>query len=1251
MNGLLNNQITQTIRDIHMNENFVYEGPLLTDKRTVLEAQEPIVYSSSTKEIKDLKDGKDLLTFTHEYDERPELLKKKDPRRGWWSNAFHVLFGDVFYRGAYYDNYIDFVNGVYGQVPPPIQFTQQLISTQFLDEAIRLNDVGIVHNPEPTLSVAGVVKTNINNFSGTDTHLGLLSNQIYANSLINGSAINTFRRETESFNKSLITPSVSKIFGLTNSTIENPRSIQDNITTDGYVAPVYIIHDKSQLFQDITRAIYAKRSRKLRKQIRDKNKEFIEQEEESGKSFTRKEKRKIKKNGTEKYVEIGKETDENVFIGDINITNLQAVLNAASSWYYDNGMISWYDKDYCLLGDSFYEGVFKLGISSQNDKKIDLKKYTKGKLSNEDLYEASISTKDEDKPISENSLIYKTNLLFKNNKINKFGVYYQSEIDEKFTTKDTTISDTSTTNKGRSIGRNLTTVYDHPLKRTFCRAWTNKARYELVSDLIKPHDDEYSTEPQKEVKIETIQDFNYRRRPSNGSMSNGGKYLADNTVLGENGFVRITPSLNGNRKNIKDCMFSIENLAWKDVIHKKEYLSDEQRGPLGGRIMWFPPYDLNFEESANVAWEGNSFIGRGEKTYTYSNTDRTGTLSFTLLIDHPSIIQNIYNKDGQILNNPIGGGTFTDADILRYFAGCAPLGPTDTPEPEPIPIPEPKPEPKFMERKLQIYVYFPNNYSGHYENLVESGKDDDTQYDSDFLEYMLFGVNAITTGTQGATGTQGTKGTQGSTGPQGATGTQGAIKTRGTTGTQGSTGPQGATGTQGILNMGYEMSPESGDGNNGISSKVLSGGTIPVCRDKHIYDDCQTGRINSLVKYYYRVDRDLNQTLKYPRNYKDSRSFGLNSYNTNNEDLKKGNFSFLELAWAMLERMGKTDTLARVEQYYGHLIRKDEIKKFFTTNSLNKITKICFRGSATKNDFTNSKRLAKRRGSTLKQLFQQSFPEIEKYEIPDPDISTDAISTDTSDLLSKRNRYSLVEIIYNVAETDDLFINIDNTEDEENNEGVLTAKTQYDTIRYETESEYFSRLKNTDNFLHKRLVDKFKYFDPAFHSISPEGFNARLTFLQQCTRQGHSMENINNTSLDPSAIIASNLSFGRPPICVLRLGDFIHTRIIIQSMSISYGDNGMQWDLNPDGIGVQPMMAKVSMQIIILGGQSLEAPLTRLQNAITFNYYANAGVYDDRADRARPSETNEYETEYYWAFEAQNTYTIDNQEKQDAITN
>ena len=100
----------------------------------------------------------------------------------------------------------------------------------------------------------------------------------------------------------------------------------------------------------------------------------------------------------------------------------------------------------------------------------------------------------------------------------------------------------------------------------------------------------------------------------------------------------------------KRCMFSIENLAWRDKRAKKnefeEYgLSPEQRGPLGGRIMWFPPYNLNFSEDVSVDWNGNQFIGRGEKVYTYSNTERRGNLSFTLLIDHPSLVDYWSRKD------------------------------------------------------------------------------------------------------------------------------------------------------------------------------------------------------------------------------------------------------------------------------------------------------------------------------------------------------------------------------------------------------------------------------------------------------------------------------------------------------------------------------------------------------------------------------------------------------------------------------
>jgi hypothetical protein len=140
------------------------------------------------------------------------------------------------------------------------------------------------------------------------------------------------------------------------------------------------------------------------------------------------------------------------------------------------------------------------------------------------------------------------------------------------------------------------------------------------------------------------------------------------------------------------------------------------------------------------------------------------------------------------------------------------------------------------------------------------------------------------------------------------------------------------------------------------------------------------------------------------------------------------------------------------------------------------------------------------------------------------------------------------------------------------------------------------------------ITDKIKYFDPAYHAISPEGFNARLTFLHQCTRQGATIGNS-----DPDVQTAYNLAFGRPPVCVLRVGDFYYTKIIINSMTINYDDP--QWDLNPEGIGVMPMFAKINIDFNFIGGSDLAGPIARLQNAVSFNYYANTGVYDNRAEK------------------------------------
>jgi len=94
---------------------------------------------------------------------------------------------------------------------------------------------------------------------------------------------------------------------------------------------------------------------------------------------------------------------------------------------------------------------------------------------------------------------------------------------------------------------------------------------------------------------------------------------------------------------------------------------------------------------------------------------------------------------------------------------------------------------------------------------------------------------------------------------------------------------------------------------------------------------------------------------------------------------------------------------------------------------------------------------------------------------------------------------------------------------------------------------------------------------------------------------------------------STNMAFGRPPICILRIGDFYDTKVVFESLNIDF--TPIVWDLNEEGIGVQPMIATVSMNFKFIGGSDLTGPIARLQNAITFNYFANTGVYDDRNDR------------------------------------
>jgi len=386
-----------------------------------------------------------------------------------------------------------------------------------------------------------------------------------------------------------------------------------------------------------------------------------------------------------------------------------------------------------------------------------------------------------------NSILKKTKDFFRSRKINTIISRFHTDA-EKLDLYDNTESATSA--YGLSHGRNLLTYdaerngrsynrngYDDP----YCRVWTHHHQYSQHRHrLIRPFtvenekgetvvvtnqklhkwkdfpNTEYTT-----TSVEKDEEFGEIFTITNhqwGWKDKGFDGWAMSVLDNDTGLVNIAPKyLGGADKNIhpKDCMFSIENLAWQgyDPYSFERALSWEQRGPFGGRIMWFPPYGLRFNEDTSVQWNEHSFIGRGENVYTYTNTSRSGTLEFMMVVDHPSILDYAtwYGKSqpGQLPK---------DTDVLRFFAGCdsgnsedessllsyvkptpltdeylqpGPISPHETEKPTP---PEPEVESPDEPIELSFYVFYPNNYSGAFDRKSNSKVDP--------IAYLLCGNGA-----------------------------------------------------------------------------------------------------------------------------------------------------------------------------------------------------------------------------------------------------------------------------------------------------------------------------------------------------------------------------------------------------------------------------------------------------------------------------------------------------------------------------
>jgi hypothetical protein len=612
------------------------------------------------------------------------------------------------------------------------------------------------------------------------------------------------------------------------------------------------------------------------------------------------------------------------------------------------------------------------------------------------------------------------------------------------------------------------------------------------------------------------------------------------SVLDNTYNLNIAPLKNPGSTNIVDgkvkkYMFSIENLAWRTSNRAGltyDDLPECEKGPNGGRIMWFPPYGLTFNESSKPSFASTSFLGRPEPIFAYKDTTRSGSLSFKIIVDHPSILNLIVNKE--LANQQT---TSVNEIVDSFIAGCL---------------------------KYDIYELAKRWNTLSRSQLVDLQKKI-VQAKSDEYKELIKTENVVKT-----------------------------IPTE-----EKVTIPAPSFDFSTCLDIGFYFANDIPKGDNENFKNLY---------DSYISNSDYLG--NTTAKTF------IEQTVVY-------------NYDLINKDL-----------------------VDKIKQYFETFPKENSSVKPRITIEL-----IASASAPASVDYNYS--LSQRRANSVKAYLDSLFPDFTSSivitltpkgeEIQIPTIKTKGqniqnvnitCSGETPTHLNDRlyslsamacRRVSIKSIDFEKAQprTETKKGSITRDTPETRTDLIpLPAKPATVTIEEKfkegigkrilrsllTECDYFELIKETDPFVYDSMKQKIKYFNPAFHSMTPEGLNSRLTFLHQCTRPGDTIPVIDINGR-PKYNNAVNTAFGAPPVLILRIGDFFHTKIIPGDVSFSYEEGGgIQYDLNPEGIGVQPMIVKVQMNFTIVGGMGLKEPIQQLQNALSFNYYANTEVYDERAE-------------------------------------
>jgi hypothetical protein len=677
---------------------------------------------------------------------------------------------------------------------------------------------------------------------------------------------------------------------------------------------------------------------------------------------------------------------------------------------------------------------------------------------------------------------------------------------------------------------------------------------------------------------------------------------------------------------VKKYMFSLENLAWR-TSNRPGYTYEDlpacERGPNGGRIMWFPPYDLNFDESVRTQWESHTFLGRPEPIYTYSDTNRTGTLSWKIVVDHPSIMNVILDRE---LENATPESTITKV-LDSFFAGClkydlytlvqkypmftprdvfdvqiaqtpedvkkvvddqpnetpvksvtndgtpvvnnTSTGSTIPPNTGSTPSTETKPD---LSKFPDVGFYFHNDFPDPKTHRIYASSD----FESWFTKYKNLKPEYFTGGNDGTRNFGGAVGNN-------------IIKYGDNTYTDRTNEVLSLSNDDQVkylatyidwrkdevdkfftfieseFDEAKKFMVEAGqilDGGDTIDIQLIGGASS--VNDSNYNVDLSKRRIDAVMQWMFKLKTPKGTTFE--QYYKD----------------KKFN----------IEMTPSGEVGAPLEEKYKYINCSKDFLNISNegVTSINAMacrrTKLIFK----KSSYTPPK------DSNTNNTTQQ--PQQQQTELPSSVINPTGGEDETPTNLNKPK-----EELKSTPATkyQDVKVRQD-----------LTKRLARKLL---TECNYFEIIRQENPMIYDGLKSKLKHFQPVFHSLTPEGLNSRLTFLQQCMRPGDTIPTASQGANGGTTLLyndVTNSAFGAPPVCVLRIGDFFHTKIVIDSLTLKY-DEG-RFDLNPEGIGVQPMIANVTLGFSFIGGHGLAQPIAKLQNALSFNYYANTEMYDERAE-------------------------------------